>query len=373
MRCAALTALLVAACVAGCGDPIVVLGDAPGLMRVVLGVGDSIGTRLDTLATRTKLTDAVAVAADDATATLYVADRGSLLQSQGLTRNVGRIFSITTAGRLELLLNQGGCMGAICLERPLAMVVGPDHNLYITDELGSRIFRFVIAARRLEVVAGNGMVSSTADGAVAAGASLARPFGIAVGDDGRIYFSELAGNKVRVIGQDGRLGTVAGTGMAGFAGDGGPASGALLSGPSGIALGAGSLFIADEDNQRVRAVDLGTGIVRTVAGNGDRSFAGDGGPAIQASLSRPRSVAITSDGATLFISDWENDRVRAVNLGSGIIVTFAGTGGQGFSGTRRVAGETALWRPTGIATSSYGFLFIADTGHSVVWRTLLRI
>jgi hypothetical protein len=65
--------------------------------------------------------------------------------------------------------------------------------------------------------------------------------------------------------------------------------------------------------------------------------------------------------------------VRAVNLATGIIVTFAGTGSQAFSGTRRVAGETALWRPIGLATSSYGFLFIADTGHSVIWRTLLRI
>jgi hypothetical protein len=107
----------------GCGDPLVVLGDAPGLMRIVLGVGDSIGTRVDSLATRTRLTEPRAVAFNPANATLYVADRGSVRQVGGTTTRVARIFAVSSAGRSTLLLDSGGCVQSTCLLEPTAMAV----------------------------------------------------------------------------------------------------------------------------------------------------------------------------------------------------------------------------------------------------------
>jgi sugar lactone lactonase YvrE len=193
-----------------------------------------------------------------------------------------------------------------------------------------------------------------------------------VAPDGRIYFAEQAGHRIRAIDGDGRLRTIAGTGSAGGAGDGGPATAAQLNHPSGITIAGDVLYIADRLNHRIRAVSLTTGIITTIAGQGSAGFAGDAGEAGAARLDRPESVALSSDNLTLFIADYGNHRVRAVNLATRFIQTSAGTGGVIWNGAGKPAGETALEFPAAVA-GGLGFLFIADGGHSVVWRTVVRL
>jgi large repetitive protein len=112
------------------------------------------------------------------------------------------------------------------------------------------------------------------------------------------------------------------------------------------------------------------GVITTIAGvPGSAAYTGDGGFAVDAALDRPVALALTPDRRQLFISDLGNDRVRAIDLASGAIRTFAGTGSRTWTGSRRLAGETSLFRPFGLDAAANGFLFIVDSGHSVVWRT----
>jgi trimeric autotransporter adhesin len=159
---------------------------------------------------------------------------------------------------------------------------------------------------------------------------------------------------------------VAGTGIPGFSGDGGPATQAQLILPLGMVVDAhGNLFIADDDSFRIREVNLSTGIITTVAGNGTQGFSGDGGPATQAQLSFPGTVAVDAQG-NLFIPDELNNRIREVNLSTGIITTFAGTGTAGFSGDGGPATAAQFHEPVSVALDAQGNLFIADFQTSVI-------
>ncbi|MCL7972110.1 MAG: hypothetical protein M8866_08520, partial [marine benthic group bacterium] len=119
----------------------------------------------------------------------------------------------------------------------------------------------------------------------------------------------------------------------------------------------------------VRAVDLVSGIISTIAGTGASGFGGDGGPALSAALSDPRDVAVTSDGLILYIADRGNHRIRAVSLATGLINTAAGSGDTAFAGNLIDAGAAGLASPIGVATSPFGLVLIADTDHHIVWRT----
>jgi len=153
--------------------------------------------------------------------------------------------------------------------------------------------------------------------------------------------------------------TFAGTGVAGFSGDGGPASQAQLSAPGGFARTAGGLYIADTGNNRVRLVGQDS-VIRTFAGNGTAGFSGDGGPAAQAALDAPLDVALAADGVTLYIADTGNNRVRKV-APDGTITTVAGNGTAGFSGDGGAATQAQLDTPSGVALDPAGNLYIADT------------
>jgi DNA-binding beta-propeller fold protein YncE len=357
---------------AGCGEPFVVLGDAPGLMRIVLGVGNSIGTTVDSLAVGTRLTTPGGVAFDAGTGVLYAGDRGSLRQVNGITTPVARIFSVTSRGRATLLLDAGGCAAGTCILQPTAMALAPDGSLIIADQVGNRVFRYMPSGAS-SVIAGDGTSGTVADGQPAATSPISRPAGVAVASDGTIYISEAGGHRVRRINAAGLLETVAGTGDAGHSGDGGHATAAELNEPAGLALRDGVLYISDVIAHVIRRVDA-DGTIATLAGvPGSGGYSGDGGAAGDAALDRPVALALTPDGGQLFVSDQGNDRVRVIDLATGFIRTFAGTGGREWSGDRGLAGETALFRPAGIDAAANGFLFIVDSGHSVVWRTSVGI
>lgn len=353
---------------AGCGEPFVVLGDAPGVMRLVLGVGNSVGTRVDSIAVQTQLTQPAGVAFDADASLLYVGDRGSVRQVSGISTPVARLFSVTSRGAATLLMDGGGCASGTCVYQATAIAVVPDGSLVIADQVGNRVFRFS-PSRVLTVLAGDGTSATAPDGVPAATSPISRPAGVAMGTDGTVYISEAGGHRVRWIDGAGLLRTLAGNGTPGHSGDGGPATAAQLHEPAGIVIDGGAFYISDVFTHVVRHIDL-DGVITTIAGvAGTAAYTGDGGLAVHAAVNRPVSLALTPDRRQLFISDHGNDRVRAIDLGNLTIRTFAGTGSRTWSGSRRLAGETSLFGPAGLDASANGFLFIVDAGHSVVWRT----
>ena len=209
----------------------------------------------------------------------------------------------------------------------------------------------------IDTVAGPGQTAPFGDGGPAVAATLTGPFHVAVDSLGNVYFSEPINHRVRCIDvQSGTISTVAGTGVHGFSGDGGPATSALMNTPSGVAVdGRGNLYISDQRNSRVRRVDAVSGVISTVVGTGERGVSGDGGLATSARILWPRGLAVDSLD-NLYISGI--NRVRRVDAASGIIETVAGTGRRGYSGDGGPATSAEMINGPGIAVDSLGNLYI---------------
>ena len=229
------------------------------------------------------------------------------------------------------------------------------------------------AAGTITTIAGSGETglfggAFGGDGGPAIQAALDRPSGVAADGAGNLFIADMDNHRIRKVDPAGVISTVAGTGVFGSGGDGGPAVDARLFYPKGVAVdGAGNLFIADMDNHRIRKVDP-AGVISTVAGTGEffGGFGGDGGPAIQADLDSPSGVAVDGAG-NLFIADMGNHRIRKVDA-AGTITTIAGSGetgffGGGFSGDGGDGGpaiQADLDSPSGVAVDGAGNVFIAD-------------
>ena len=341
-----------------CDDPVIVVGDLPGIMRRIAGTPNLIGADVDTIARNTLLDMPRGLAVDD-DGSLYIADSGN-----------GRIVAVRPTGHATVLASAAGCNDA-CLVSPHAVAIAPDGSIWIADAGAHRIFRLDPATRALEVRAGNGVAASAPDFTPALEASINAPGGIAVSSAGLVYFSERGGHVVRWITEQGALRTIAGTGVAGYS-EGSPATNAQLNTPSGLAISGSLLYVADEVNNRVREINLTGGGIRNIAGNGVAAYSDADTVAATAKLNRPRAVAVTSDRSQLYIADASNDRVRTVNLQTGRIRPFAGTGDNIFNGEGQDAADTALDSPAGLALFEDRVLFIADTEHQIVWRTPLR-
>jgi sugar lactone lactonase YvrE len=232
------------------------------------------------------------------------------------------------------------------LYRPSGAAVDAIGNLFIADS-GNNCIRKVGINGIITTVAGNGYGAGTGggysgDGGAATNAELNYPTGVAVDTTGNLFIAEEGNQRVRKVGTNGIITTVAGNGYTnqygsgGFSGDGGAATNAELNYPSGVAVDAtGNLFIADQYNNRIRKVGT-DGIIRTVAGNGIEGYSGDGGAATIAELLVPAGVAVDATG-NLFIADTANDRIRKVGTNR-IITTVAGNGPVGFGGATPVMG-----------------------------------
>jgi hypothetical protein len=207
-------------------------------------------------------------------------------------------------------------------------------------------------------LAGTGISGDSGDGGPATSARLNGPFDVAFDARGNLYLSDTGNHRIRrVDARSGIISTVAGSGKRGFGGDGGPATLALLDEPYGLALDReGNLFFADRLNRRVRKVDATTGVITTVAGNGSKQFEGDNGPARAAGLVEPNGVALDGRGR-LYIADVADHRVRVVDLRSGTIATFAG------DGKGRHAGDDGLAR----AASIHGARAVEVGADGTVW------
>jgi hypothetical protein len=230
-------------------------------------------------------------------------------------------------------------------------------NLFIADELNSRI-REVFTNGIITTVAGNGVVGYSGDGGIATNAALHYPKGVAVDSIGNVFIADWGNFRIREVGTNGIITTVAGNGVNGYSGDGGSATNAELTSTGGVTVdSAGNLFIGDYGNNRIREVGT-NGIITSVAGTNAYGYSGDGGPAINGELWYPMGVAVDSVG-NLFIADYYNNRIREVGT-NGIITTVAGNGVSGYSGDGGAATNAELRNPSGVAVDSIGDLFIAD-------------
>jgi len=286
-----------------------------------------------------------------------------------------RIREVTPAGVISTVAGNGtagyggdgGAATSAELDYPTSVVLDGSGNLYISDTGNNRI-RKVTAAGVISTYAGNGTAGYFGDGGAATSAEISNARGVALDNSGNLYIADLNNMRVRKVTPSGVISTVAGNGTQGYSGDGGAATSAELNQPIGVALDtSGGLYIADSFNNRIRKVTA-AGVISTVAGNGTFGYSGDGGPATSAELADSSGVAVDSSG-TIYIADWQTERVRKVTP-AGIISTAAGNGAGGtggfgaYSGDGGAATSAELSEPVGVTVDSSGNLYIADLANN---------
>ena len=331
---------------------------AAGIVTTIAGNGNLADNYADGAAAASVQLSAIQGVAVDGAGNLFISDLG-----QHRIRKVSNGVVTTYAG--DGVAGYSGDSGPAIdaqLHSPGSIACDGSGNLYIADQLNSYIRR-VGTDGTITSVAGNGTPGFSGDGGPASAARITVFNGIAVDSAGNIYFADDSTSRIRKIDVNGIIATVAGNGVAGFSGDGGLATSAQLSSPSGVAVdSAGNLYIADANNFRVRKVSA-TGIVSTIAGTGAQGYSGDGGPASSALLGRVDGIAIDASG-NLYIVDGVV-RIRKISAG-GIITTIAGSAASGYAGDGGPATSAQLSGPTALAVDASGDVFIADTNNSAV-------
>ena len=281
----------------------------------------------------------------------------------------GSVWRIDTIVGGKDNVGDNGPATASRLQEPAGVALDGAGNLYIADSANYRVRR-VDPQGTITTVAGTGTWGEySADGGPAVEAELGFFSDVAVDGAGNLYFAETANNRVRrVDAATGIVTTVAGTGAQGYGGDDGPAVEAWLNRPVGVAVdSAGNLYVGDGDNFRIRRVDVATGIINTVAGNGVRGYSGDGGPAVEAQLFAPLDLAVDSAG-NLYIPSGLGRRVRRVDAATGTITTVAGTGERGSSGDGGPATMATFRGTEDVEVDAAGNIYIADRGSGRIRR-----
>jgi sugar lactone lactonase YvrE len=249
---------------------------------------------------------------------------------------------------------------------PFGVEIGPDGALYICEVRNHRVWRLDFKSGEAKVIAGNGTKGHSGDGGPAIKAQLNEPYEVRFDRAGNMLFVEMQNQLVRKVdAKTGTISTIAGKGEKGFGGDGGPATAALMSSPHSIALDAAdNLYIADIGNHRIRKVDAKTGIITTIAGNGQREqpAAGKAGPDMP--MLGPRALFI--DGDTMWIALREGHAVWRMSLASGMLAHVAGTGQKGFAGDEGPAKTATLNGPKGIAVGPDKCVYVADTENHAI-------
>ncbi len=221
------------------------------------------------------------------------------------------------------------------------------------------------AAEKLVLVAGGGQESGS--GVAATDARLSAPFGLAFDADKNLLFVEMTGHRLCKVDLKGRLTVLAGTGMKGHEGDGGPAAKATFNNMHGLAVGPdGSVYLADTGNNCVRRLDPKMGTVTAFAGTGEKGFDGDGGPAAKAKFGGVYGVALDARGERMYLADLDNRRVRMIDMKTGLVSTVAGNGQKGVPEDRAAAAESPLVDPRAVTVDSQGRLYILErSGHAL--------
>ena len=260
----------------------------------------------------------------------------------------------------------GSAATAATLNAPTDVFVDSTGNVWIADT-GNHVIRKITTAGIISTVAGTGVPGFSGDDSTATGAQLKSPAGVYVTNGGVIYIADRGNHRVRRVSAAGTITTIAGTGVDGFSGDGAAAAMAQLNSPSDVFLDtSGVLYIADTNNHRLRAIAPGDSTISTIAGTGSAGFSGDGGLATNARFAFPRAVFVDTAGS-IYIADRFNHRVRRINT-NGNITTLSGDGVFGASGDGAAANIARLGSPGGVWLHDNRELFITDGGNHRIRR-----
>jgi len=304
----------------------------------------------------------------DAAGNLYIADYGNSAIRVVDTKGV---INTLIGNQDGVPLEDGQLAASIRLNGPTGVAVDPSGSVYFTEgSIGAgsghaagdfKVWR-ISSSGIFSTAAGNGIESFSGEGGAASAALLNAPAGLAADNAGNIYIADALNNRVRVLAPNGQITTLAGNGIAGFSGDGKPATQAQLNGPRGVAVdNSGQVFVSDTKNNRIRVI-TGEGLIYTIGGNGNAGFFGDGGRATVASIHAPGAIAADNRG-NLYIADTLDHRIRKID-NNNTITTLAGSGTPGYSGDGGPAASAQLNAPAGVAADANGNVYIADTGNN---------
>ena len=294
---------------------------------------------------------------------LYIAENTKIRKVDAATGTITTYAGTGTAG----YAGDGGPATSAQFNRASGLAFDSAGNLYIADYFNYRIRKINAATGIITTVAGTGISGYSGDGGAATSAQLGSPGAVVLDTAGNLYIADYAGVRIRkVAAATGIITTVAGTGVSGYSGDGGPATSAQLKSPEGMSFdSAGNLYFADVQNNRIRKITISTGIITTVAGNGTQGYSGDGGPATSAKFFFPHAAVLDGAG-NIYVGDQGNARVRKVDAGTGIITTIAGNGTGGFSGDGGPATSAQMSNPYNVALDNAGNLVIGDLSNNRV-------
>jgi len=297
----------------------------------------------------------------------------------GLQAPSQRVSTIAGTGTLGMAAD-GGAADSSPINNPFGLVIGPDGALYWAEFGSHRILRLDLGSKKISVIAGNGTRGYSGDGGPADKAQLNTPHEVRFDSKGNIFVAERDNHVVRFVDMKTRIiSTAAGTNVAGFSGDGGPADKAQLSQPHSIALDrSDNVFICDIVNNRIRRIDPKTGMISTYAGTGARTPAPEEGGLADTSLPGPRSIDVAPDGK-MYLVLREGNKLFVIDPAAGRLKHLAGTGELGYTGdggpalaAKFGAPGNALNGPKGIAYSPDGSLYVADTENHVVRKIDLQ-
>jgi sugar lactone lactonase YvrE len=331
-----------------------------GVISTVAGTGALRGGGDGGPATEAALVHPIGVAVDRSGSLLIADYSGSQIRK---VTSAGIISTVAGTGMIGFY-GDGGQATAAYIYCPSSVTTDPSGNMFIADS-ANHCIRKVTPAGVISTVAGTGNLRGrTGDNGPAIAALLNGPTGVAVDEAGNLLISDYGNFRVRKVTPDGIIRAAAGNGTLGYAGDGGPAAAAFFNNPSAVAAdSSGNLFVADTANHRIRKITPG-GITSTIAGTGVAGFSGDGGGATAALLNNPSGVAVDISG-NLFVADSANERIRKITPG-GVISTVAGVGSTGSWVEGGLATSTRIFNAVGVAVDGTGNLFIAvSTGNWV--------
>jgi len=322
--------------------------------------------------------DGVAV---DSLGNIYISDQNNH-RIRKVTAATGIITTVAGNG-ISGYSGDGGAATSAEMTTPGGIAVDGSGNLYFADSLSDCIRKVTASTGIITTVAGicdndgySGMGGYSGDGGQATSAKLFFPQSVTVDGSGNLYIADSSNQVIRkVTTSTGIITTFAGVcanlvnnfcWAGGYAGDGGAATSAKMSYPTGVAMdNAGNVYISDSNNHRVRKVAAGTGIISTVAGTGTAGYSGDGGAATSAVLSKPWDIAVDSSG-NVYVTDTVNQRVRKITVSTGTIATIAGNGTAGYSGDGGAAANAAINNPEGVKVDLSGNVYIADTNNGLI-------